>query len=122
MPVVDFARLFRAIGIRGAIAIALAIALGVVMWRADSISQSREKLRNEYAAETARHAVTRQSVETLIGELQRMVEEGEARRERVADAMMQAAEDTAPLRQEAERIEREGLGSDYADRLREAGI
>lgn len=102
--------------------IALGIALVVVMWRADAISEQREALRTELATEEARHAVTRQSVDTLSGELARMVKEGEARAERVEEAMIQAAEDTAPLRAEAERIEREGLPDDYVDELRKAGI
>lgn len=108
--------------IAAGIAVALAIALAVVMWRADAISESREKLRNEYAGEQARHAVTRQSVDTLTLEMKRLVEEGEARAKRVDEAMQQVAEDTAPLKAEAERIEREGLPADYVKQLQDAGL
>ena len=101
---------------------ALLIALAVVAWRADTISESREKLRNEYAAETARHAVTRQSVDSLTLEMARLVAEGEARAERIDKAMAKVAEDTAPLKAKAEQIEREGLPEDYVRELQEAGL
>lgn len=117
-----FASIIKAIGIRGGIAIAAIIALSIVMWRADAISESREKLRNEYASEVAHHKVTRQSVDTLTLEMKRLVAEGEARAERVDEAMQQVAEDTAPLKAEAERIEREGLPADYVEQLQEAGL
>ncbi|MBL4858404.1 MAG: hypothetical protein JKY36_04295 [Erythrobacter sp.] len=122
MPAINFAAIFRAIGFRGAIAIIALIALAVVMWRADAISESRDKLRTALATEEARHAVTRQSVDTLTLEMKRLVEEGEARAERVDKAMQQVAEDTAPLKAEAERIEREGLPADYVEQLQEAGV
>ena len=105
-----------------AIITALLIALGIVMWRADAISDSREKLRNALAAEEARHAVTLQSVDTLTLELAKLVEEGEARAERIDKAMQQVAEDTAPLKAKAERIERDGLPEDYVRELQEAGL
>lgn len=97
-------------------------ALGVVVWRADAISDQREALRTKLATEQAQHAVTRQSVATLTVELQRLVREGEVRKERVDAAMAKVALDTEPLRQEAARIEREGLGADYPDALRKAGL
>lgn len=103
-------------------ALALAIALGVVMWRADAISAEREALRTKLATEEAQHAVTRQSVATLTVEMQRLVREGEVRKERVDAAMAKVAVDTEALRQEAARIEREGLGDDYPDALRKAGL
>lgn len=122
MTPIDFAGLFRAIGLRGFIAIGLALALGVTMWRADTISGQRDDLIASLATEEARHAVTRQSVETLSTEMARLVAEGEARKARIDTAMERVRIDTAPLRREAARIEREGLGPDYVDQLREAGI
>ena len=122
MPAIDFARIFRAIGLRGFLAIAFAVALVIAMWRADAISDQREDARNALATETAQHAVTRQSLETLTYEMARLVQEGEARAERVDEAMMRVAEETAPLRRRAEQIERDGLGEDYVNDLREAGI
>ena len=116
--------LFSSLGMKIATgaALALLVALGVVMWRADAISADREALRDKLALSEARHAVTRQSVETLAGEMKRLVAEGEVRKERVDKAMEQVGKDTAPLRAEAERIAREGLGEDYAERLKESGI
>jgi hypothetical protein len=108
--------------VAGGAALALAIALGVVLWRADAISAQREALRTKLATEEARHAVTRQSAATLSIEMQRLVREGEVRKERVDAAMAKVAVDTEPLREEAARIEREGLGADYPDTLRKAGL
>ena len=81
-----------------------------------------ERLRNAFATEEARHAVTRQSVLTLEAEFYRLVHEGEVREKRLREAMTAVQEDTARLQAEANRIEREGLGSDYVSRLRKAGI
>lgn len=108
--------------IAGGIAAALAIALAVVMWRANAISNDREAIRNALATETARHAVTRQSVETLQGELAKLVREGDIRRERVVEAMKRVEKDTKPLRDTAERIERDGLPDDYTGMLKDAGL
>lgn len=122
MPAIDFARIFRAIGLRGFLAIGLTVALAIVMWRADAISEQRENARNALATEIAQHEVSRQSVDALTLEMARLVQEGEARAERVDEAMMRVAEETAPMRRRAEQIERDGLGEDYVNDLREAGI
>lgn len=100
----NFAAVFRVIGVRGFIAIGLALALGVAMWRADAISGERDKLRTALAGEQARHAVTRQSLATLQRELDAMVKDGEMRAERLAQARREAIEATAGLREQAARI------------------
>lgn len=91
---------------------ALTLALAVVMWRADAISDSREEVRNALAAERATHAVTRQSLLTLERELGKMVRDGELRAERLAEAMEAQDERTEALREQAERIRADGASSD----------
>ena len=117
------ATLARAIGIKGGIIIALLIALGIVVWRADGLSEQREALRNTLATERAQHAVTRTSLDTLQRELERMVKDGEIRAQRLSEAREAQAKRTAGLREEAARIRAEG-GSEGAcetpDAVREA--
>jgi cell division protein FtsB len=86
--------LFAPLGMKiaGGIALALAIALGVVMWRADAISDDRERLRNALATEEARHAVTRQSVGTLEAVIADLNEQAEQRAEVFAEAQELAQE------------------------------
>ena len=102
------ATLARAIGIKGGIIIALLIALGIVVWRADGLSEQREALRNTLATERAQHAVTRTSLDTLQRELERMVKDGELRAQRLSEAREAQAKRTADLREEAARIRAEG--------------
>lgn len=102
------AQLARAIGVRGFIAIGLAIALGIAMWRADAISADRDDLRDKLAVSEAQHAVTRASLATLERELAEMVRDGELRAERLAEAMDEQDERTAALKEQAERIAAEG--------------
>jgi hypothetical protein len=112
-----------AIGVKGFIALGLAVALGVVMWRADSISNDREALRNTLATERAQHAVTRGSLDTLQRELEQMVRDGELRASRLAEAREEQAERTAGLRAQAARIEAEGASDPCVtpDAVRNAG-
>lgn len=104
------------------VGLALIVAVGVQTWRLSASETRVERLRDEYAVERANHAVTRASLNTLATELERMVKDGVARAERIERAERQVAFETAPLRAEAERIEREGLGEGYAERLKEAGL
>lgn len=101
---IAFTTIARAIGIKGFVAIGMAVALGIVMWRADAISADRETLRNTLATERAQHAVTRLSLDTLQAELEKMVSDGELRAARLAEARQEAREDTEALRAQAERI------------------
>lgn len=103
-----FATIAKAIGIRGFIAIGMAVALGIVMWRADAISSDREALRNTLATERAQHAVTRQSLVTLENELKKMVRDGELRAQRLTQARQEQQERTEALREQAARIRAEG--------------
>jgi len=93
-----------AMKVSGGIILALLIALGVVMWRADAISADREDLRNKLAAEHANHAVTRQSLAVLENELRQMVEDGQLRASRLAEAQREQRGRTQALRDQAARI------------------
>lgn len=119
-----FGQFFAPLWVRIAAAVfgLLLVALAVQSWRLGAANERAEEARNVLAAERAQHTVTRQSLETLTYEMARLVQEGEARAERVDEAMMRVAEETAPLRRRAEQIERDGLGEDYVSDLREAGI
>jgi hypothetical protein len=108
LPALAFGKIASAIGIKGFIAIGIALALGIVMWRADAISEDREALRNTLATERAQHAVTRQSLMILEGELAKMVRDGELRASRLAEARQEQQERTEALRGQAERIRAEG--------------
>lgn len=92
----------KAVGIKGFIAIGLAIALGVVMWRADAISEDRERIRNALATEKANHAVTRQSVQTLADKIAELNREANARADAFEAAKRAAAAETERLRELAE--------------------
>lgn len=108
-----FSIIARAVGIKGFVAIGLAVALGIVMWRADAISGQREALRDTLAAERAQHAVTRSSLNTLQRELEKMVRDGELRASRLAEARQEQAERSEALREQAARIRAEaGSGGD----------
>lgn len=109
---IAFGTIARTIGIRGFIAIGFAIALAIVMWRADAISNDRETLRNTLATERAQHAVTRQSLTTLQRELEKMVRDGELRASRLAEARAEQAERTEALRDQAARIAAQGASGD----------
>lgn len=115
-----FAPLWVKLAVGGVLSL-LAV-IGALWWHAASLSEERDAVLVSLGTEQAHHAVTRQSVETLTREMERLVAEGEVRRARIDDAMERVTIETLPLRQEAKRIETEGLGPDYVDQLREAGI
>lgn len=110
----SFAKLAEAIGLKGFIAIGLAIALGVVMLRADAISKSREQVRNDLAAERAGHAITRNSVATLEASLSKFVGAGKAARVAQLASIEAQAKDNAELQSQADAIRAEmaTLGKD----------
>lgn len=97
----------KAIGIKGFAAIGLALALGVVMIRADQISGELEKNRDALAAERATHAITRQSVTILQSSLERFVGAGRALRVAQLAAIEAQAKDSAKLQNEADAIRAE---------------
>lgn len=92
---------FNFLGVRGLIAAGLGAALIAVMWRADSISDDRDKYRDKLASEEARHSITRQSVNTLETALARFVGEGKARRAAQLAAVEAQAEKSEALRRTA---------------------
>ena len=96
-----------AIGIKGFFIIGLIIALGIVMWRADSISADREDQRNKLAAERANHEVTRNSVNTLTASLAKFVGAGQAARIAQLASIEAQAEDNARLQSAADAIRAE---------------
>lgn len=123
LPALAAGKIAGMIGVRGFIAIGLALALGIAMWRADAISDSREEARNALAAERAQHAVTRLSLATLESELAKMVRDGTLRAERLEEAMEAQDERSAALRAQAARVRAEG-GVDACvtpDAVRNAG-
>lgn len=106
-PVAEFlANAAKAIGVRGGIAIALGLALAVTMWRADSISEARDKAEDQVVVETTKHAVTAASLDALELRLAAMVADGELRAERLSKAQAEVAKETAPLRAQADAFER----------------
>ena len=102
-----FTNLFAPLAMRisAAIIAALVLALGITIWRADTISADREALRNDLAVSNARHAVTTASLNTLQAELAEMVAAGELRAERVSIARARVHGDTKPLRDQAAAVE-----------------
>lgn len=101
---IAWAKVAEAIGIRGAIAIALAIALGLVMWRADVISGKLDGKAQELADERAGHQVTRNSVEILEGELAKFISAGDAARVAQLAAIEAQAPKSAAMRAKAAEI------------------
>ncbi len=91
----------------GGLSLALAIALVVVVWRADVISGKLEDKRDELAREEARHAVTRQSVGILEGELAKFIGAGKASRVAKLASIEAQAKDSARLQQQADVIRAE---------------
>lgn len=89
------------------VALTLMIALGVTMWRADVISEDRERIRNLLATEVANHAVTRSSVVTLEQALGRYVGAGAAARIAQIDSLEAQADDNALLQRQADAIRAE---------------
>lgn len=88
-------------------ALALFLALGVVMWRADTISAQRDAYRDRLATCETRHAVTRQSVMTLERSLARYVGAGKASRVKQLAAIEAQAQDNARLDAQAAAIRAE---------------
>lgn len=95
-----------AIKIFSGVTLALLIALGVVMWRADAISESRDEARKALAAEELRHDVTRASLAGLELRMAELVRDGELRKVRLEEALEKVERDTAPLREQADRLDR----------------
>ena len=111
MPLM-LAKLASAIGIRGFIAIGFAVALALVMWRADVLSGKLDDARFEIATERANHAITRGSVALLEKTIADMNAEALARAEAFEDSRRLAAD-------EAERLKRAARASQgQIDRLR----
>ena len=102
----------------------LLLALGIAVWRIDAISDQRETLRTDLAAERAGHAVTRASLAALQRELEQMVRDGELRAQRLAEARAEATEASEALRQQAARIRAQAGGDPCVtpDAVREAGL
>lgn len=96
-----------AMKVAGAIIAALLIALALVTWRADQISDDRERLRGTLASEEARHEITRTSLATLEDELTAMVRDGQLRASRLEQARQEQAAATEALREQADRIRAE---------------
>ena len=98
------ATLYRFLGIRGCIAVGLAMALAFAMWRADSLSERLDEAKAALAGEQVRHALTRASLAELEQRHAAIVADGRARDERVAEARENVARDVAGIRRDIDRI------------------
>lgn len=96
-----------AMKVAGGIVAALVLALIVVMARADSISNERDRLRDAVAEANARHAITRASLTQMQDEMAAIIHAGALREERVAEALAEQQKRSQVLRDEADRILRE---------------
>ena len=112
-----FARIAKTIGIRGGIAILLALALIGVTIYSHHISGELEHKRDELAAERAAHSISRQSVTILQQSLEKFVGAGEAARVAQLAAIEAQAKDSAALQDQADaiRAEMEAMGERAAD-------
>ena len=102
-----FTRLFGSTGmqISGGIILALAVALGLVTWRANTLSNRLDDARTSLAAEQTRHSVTRGSLTLLQGKMSDLVKAGKLRAEARDEALAEVAEETAALREEADNFD-----------------
>jgi len=96
--------IWRFLGIRGAIAAGLALALAFVMWRADSLSERLERAKGATVAEQTRHAITRASLALLEQRHAAIVADGRARDERVAQVRANPPREVVVIRRDIERL------------------
>jgi hypothetical protein len=94
----------------GGAALALLIALGVVMWRADVISGQRDALRDKLAVSDAKLALSNASIATLEKSLADYVGAGKAAKVAQLAAVEKAAKDNAALQGQADAIRKEVAG------------
>jgi hypothetical protein len=92
------------IGLRGFIAIGFAVALAVVMWRADAISGQRDKAIQRAANEAAAHSITKASLANLELRLAVFIDEGEQRTKAAQTALRRQQERSAALDAQIARI------------------
>jgi hypothetical protein len=78
-------------------ALALFLALGVVMWRADAISDQRDALRDKLAASDAKLAVSKASIDTLTASITELNNRALASAQAYAAAKVEAAKASARL-------------------------
>lgn len=91
----------QALKLLGGASAALLIALGIVMWRADSLSNQRDDERAARVAEIAAHAITRASLASLQTKLNEFVQAGELRAESRDEALEEVEAEVAELRAQA---------------------
>lgn len=108
-----FAAIARMIGIKGGVIIALVLALGFVMWRADVFSDRLERQVQATANERAAHAVTRASLSLLEQRLAVFIKDGEQRTKAAQEALREQQGRSAALGDQIARIraERPAVGS-----------
>lgn len=85
----------------GAASLALLLALGFVMWRADTISGQRDDAIRDFLGEQTRHEITRQSVATLETALAELNRQALQRAEEYRLNRAAAARETARLQERA---------------------
>jgi hypothetical protein len=82
-----------------------ALILAGVVWalyRAET--RSHDRTRDALAVEQARHAVTIASLDALASEMEKMVQDGELRRERLSSALAEARNAADDLREQANEV------------------
>lgn len=100
------------LGIKGILALGLAAALGITMWRADAISNQRDKARDALSMEQAKHAITRQSLQTLEKTLADYIQKGREREEAAQKALEKQKAVSRSLDRQIERIRAEAAPED----------
>jgi len=96
--------IWRFLGVRGAIAAGLALALAFVMWRADSLSERLERAKGALVAEQTAHGLTRASLALLEQRHAAIVADGRARDERVAEVRVNPPREVVVIRRDIERL------------------
>lgn len=122
----EWAAIWKVIGIRGSVAIGLAIALGVVMWRADAISGQRDEWQRKAVASDLKLSISNASIAELQASLSRYVGAGKAAKVAQLASIERQAKDNAALQAQADAIRAEmaaigpSEGCDTPDAIRSA--
>lgn len=84
--------------------VALLIFGGVQSWRLGNAKGALDDTRTALALETARHSITRQSVDTLEAKLSDMIKAGELTQANVERSIADAKKETDKIRNDAKAV------------------
>jgi hypothetical protein len=104
MPALAFGKIASVIGIKGFVAIGLALALAIMWWRADTISGQRDAAIQARANEQAAHTVTKASLSQCIARSEAYVAEGLRRQKAAAEALRAQEKRSAALDAQIARL------------------